>query len=188
MRHKKRELGKNSREIWQWKVNLRLFISCHILVRKISLCHLHELWEWDAVNSGFSLASSLQRSQYTIQTLQLGKWKPPHFYTITEYASRKPGEEAELLSLVPPVRWCSLTQYYSEANVDLCLVSLISSLLVWGFTIYTMCQGEIHHKLGAAVGTLPLSIYPSVSERRAVSICLHPERKRVSSPLQSGQM
>lgn len=71
-------------------------MSSNMLVRKISLCHLH------AVKLGLLWHLLLQKSQYTIQALQLGKRKPPDFNTITEHASSKPGEEAELQVLLPP--------------------------------------------------------------------------------------
>lgn len=110
---------------------------------------------------GPSVASSLQKSQCTIQTLQLRKWKPLDFNTITEHASTKPGEEAKLLSLLPPAMWCCLTHCYSEGDTDLCL--LFPSLPLWLFIVYTLWQGEIHYRFLAAVGPLPQSIYPSVS-------------------------
>lgn len=89
---------------------------------------------------GPSVVSSLQRCQCAIQASQLRKLKPSACNTIPEHASSKQGEEAKLLSLLPPGRWCCLTRCYSEGDTDLCL--LFPSFLLWLFIVYTLWQGE----------------------------------------------
>lgn len=139
--------------------------------------------------TGPSVVSSLQRSHYTLLMCQLGKCKPPEFDTTTEDACSKP-KEAELLALLSAARQCSLTHCSCKGDVYLWLLLPLSCPFQCEASLHMPCVRGKWITLSTAAGTLPQSTYPSVSQcsTQGCSICLHPERKRVSSPLRSGQM
>lgn len=157
-------------------------------MRKISIYHLHELWEWNAVKLG--LLWRLLSKNLSVPYRHYS-WGNESLSTSTQSQNMPvPNQEKRQNSCL----YCLL-----QRDAALPIATVREILICVSCFLLSHCDSllYIHCDRGKYITDLLLLLDPchraSIhqchhAKRRAVDICLHPERKRVSSPLRSDQM